>query len=802
MEDKRVELERLNPKDENPLVRPGYPTVPGYPAESLSYGYGYPAADKGPINFRAIWRTILKRKWLILVIIFIVTSAATIEVYRTKSIYKATASIEVRKDATTLVKTQNIVVQTDDTDAMNTYMYMIKSRPLLLHVAESLKLDQNPKFFDVSSRKSIAEAVQTIFNRVRSSNEPKSPAPIKDIPATDLNKEMSAEEKAKWSPYVGVISGGLSVEQLPAARLIMVSFVHTDPDTAAAVVNTVSQHFIEQNFKSKTENFTKTSEWLDRTTRELKAKVEQAEQAQANYLRDNNMSFVGKTAESTGNLGTDKFLHFYEQVQRAEAERALKQSLYEEVKKGNILALPEVFADTQMGELQKKLRELRVQKSQLEVNYGEKHPKMIELNEQMATVERQIQSNVGTLESKLKAEYEKALREETQLKAILERSKTEATQQNRAEIEYNMLKQEVDTQRSLYNEFLTKTSQVDLQRIEQNNNLQLAEPAEAPTAPIGPDRLKTIVTWMFLSLAAGIGLAFFLDYLDNTIKTVEDVSQYAQLPALGVIPAMGGRNIRKLAGVKKGGTTALAKTTNDGAQTMPGQIAALESRSSVAEAYRVLRTSVMLSSAGGPPKMILVTSGQPGEGKTTTTVNTAVSLAQLGASVLIIDCDLRKPSTHKVFGVDHSRGVSTYLSRNVPIEELIQKLPVPNLSLLACGPIPPNPAELISSEKMKNMLDLLAERYDHILIDSPPLMHVTDPVILSTMVEGVIIVVQAGKSTRDVVRRARQELTAVGAKIFGVVLNNVDFRAGGYDNYYYSRYYESYGNERNEASGD
>jgi polysaccharide biosynthesis transport protein len=798
VDDKRVELERLTPRDENPLVRPGYP-LPGYPSDSLSYGY--PSNDKGAINFRAIWRTILKRKWLILVIVFIVTSGATIEVYRTKSIYKATASIEVRKDATTLVKTANIVVQSDDSDSMNTYMYMIKSRPLLLKVSESLRLDQNPKFFDVTSRKSITEAVQTVFNRVRLSNEPKHPTAIKDIPPTDLNKEMSTEDKAKWSPYAGVIGSGLGVEQLPAARLIMVSYIHTDPETAAAVANTVAQHFIEQNFKSKTENFTKSSEWLDRTTRELKAKVEQAQQAQADYLRDHDMSFVGSAKDSTGNLGTEKFMHFHEQVQRAEAERVMKQSLYNEVKKGNILNLPEMFADTQMGELQKKLRELRVQKSQLEVKYGEKHPKWIEVNEQITTVEDQIKANVGTLESKLKAEYEKALREEKQLKAILETSKTEATQQNRAGIEYNMLKQEVETQRALYNEFLTKTSQMDLQRVEQNNNLKLAEPAEAPTAPIGPDRMKTILTWMLLSFAGGIGLAFFLEYLDNTIKTVEDVANYAQLPALGVIPAMGVRNIRKLAAVKKGGA-ALAKSNAKGALTMPGQIAALESRSSVAEAYRVLRTSVMLSSAGGPPKMILVTSGQPGEGKTTTTVNTAVSLAQLGSSVLIIDCDLRKPSTHKVFGVDPSRGISTYLSRDVAIDELIQKLPVPNLSLLPCGPIPPNPAELISSDKMKNMLLMLAERYDHILIDSPPLMHVTDPVILSTMVDGVIIVVQAGKSTRDVVRRARQELSAVGAKIFGVVLNNVDFRKSGYDDYYYYRYYESYGTNRNEASGD
>ena len=214
-----------------------------------------------------------------------------------------------------------------------------------------------------------------------------------------------------------------------------------------------------------------------------------------------------------------------------------------------------------------------------------------------------------------------------------------------------------------------------------------------------------------------------------------------------------------------------------------------------AEAYRVLRTSVLLSAAGRPPKTILITSGQPGEGKTTTVVNTAISLAQMGASVLIIDCDLRRPTTHKVLGVDHAQGLSTYLSREVPLDQLIQKLPIANLSLLPCGPVPPNPAELIISEKMKDMLHELAGRYDHILIDSPPLINVTDPVILSTMVDGVILVVHGGKSTRDVVRRARQELSTVGAKIFGVVLNNVDLRRDGYDNYYYHRYYSGYGQE-------
>jgi capsular exopolysaccharide synthesis family protein len=223
------------------------------------------------------------------------------------------------------------------------------------------------------------------------------------------------------------------------------------------------------------------------------------------------------------------------------------------------------------------------------------------------------------------------------------------------------------------------------------------------------------------------------------------------------------------------------------------QLVTLDSRSSAAEAYRGLRTSVLLSSAGGPPKSVMFTSGQPGEGKTTTVINTAISLAQLGSSVLIIDADLRKPGTHKVFGIRHTAGLSTYLSgENVAVEDVVHKLPVANLYLMPCGPIPPNPAELVSSDKMKEMLKMLGERFDHILVDSPPLMHVTDPVILSTLVDGVILVIHGGKSTRDVVRRSRIELSNVGAKVFGVVLNNLNLKREGYDDYYYS-YYSSYG---------
>ena len=379
------------------------------------------------------------------------------------------------------------------------------------------------------------------------------------------------------------------------------------------------------------------------------------------------------------------------------------------------------------------------------------------------------------------------------LTALLGQAKGEAIQQNQDAIQYNILKQDVDTNKALYQDFLHQTNQAQAQVVEQQNNLRVIEPAQVPDRANGPKRMLAILLGFLLSTAAGVGLAFLLDYLDNTIKTVADVSRFAQLPALSVVPAVAGNSRRRLASK---GRKALGNGSSRHAESEAAfQLATLDDHSSAAEAYRVLRTSVLLSAAGRPPKTILVTSGQPGEGKTTTVVNTAISLAQMGASVLIIDCDLRRPTTHKFLGVEHARGLSTYLSQEVPLDELIQKLPIANLSLLPCGPVPPNPAELILSEKFKAMLRELAGQYDHILIDSPPLINVTDPVILSTMVDGVILVVHGGKSTRDVLQRARQELLTVGAKIFGVVLNNVDLRRDGYDDYYYDRYYSGYAKE-------
>ncbi|HKQ06562.1 MAG TPA: polysaccharide biosynthesis tyrosine autokinase [Blastocatellia bacterium] len=787
MADERSEIEKI-PSGE--VLQPVYP-------RPVSYGYGQ-EPDAGGINLREIWRTIRKRLWLIIAAAVIITTIVSVEVYRTKSTYQAAAIIEIGKNNTTVVKTADVIVQTDDTDSLRTKMYLLKSRPLLKDVVLRLGLDKNPKFLDANSRKSLLEAVQTIWGKFQAdqASQPaaqQSASQKEALPVRSTNDfSDSVDDSGRLKPYIDVLAEHLNVEEVPNTRLIAVSFIHTEPAIAASVANGVAREFVERDFLNQTDRFTKTSDWLKNTTRDLLTKVREAEQKLADYTREHGIF----STEGKETLTTNRLAELHTQVMRAETDRLLKQSLYEEVRQGRVTQLPEAFSDPRIAALQAKLSELAVRVAQLDVDFGPKHPEVVQVKQQMAVIQDQINAGRKTLEEKLKADYERAVRDEKALSSALNQAKEEAIQLNQDTIQYNILKSNVETAKTLYTEFLQKTNQTDIQLAEQHNNMRVVEPAEMPMSPVGPNRLRTIMIGLFFSLLAGIGLAFLLERLDNTIKTVEDVSWYMRLPALSVIPAISVNGPRRLLpkGRKRGAIAAASiSAATDGEDKMRAiQLVALESRSAAAEAYRMLRTSMLLSAAGHPPRTILVTSGGPSEGKTTTVINTAVSLSQLGASVLIIDCDLRKPSAHTIFGLDHVTGLSTYLSQDVELDGLIHPLQIPNLSLLPCGPVPPNPAELLSSDKMKALLQAMAARYDHILLDSPPLISVTDPVILSTIVDGVILVVHGGKSTREMARRARQDLESVGAKIFGVVLNNVDMRREGYDGYYYQRYYSSY----------
>jgi polysaccharide biosynthesis transport protein len=343
------------------------------------------------------------------------------------------------------------------------------------------------------------------------------------------------------------------------------------------------------------------------------------------------------------------------------------------------------------------------------------------------------------------------------------------------------MSQELETNKQYLNTLVQRQRELQVTSNDRPNEVTIATYSRLKTTPIGPPRFRNILIAFLLSLVAGIGLAFLLDFLDDTVKSLDDVDRHIHLPALALIPASKSDRSRLI------GLTGAPPN----APTEATALAMIEDvRSPIAESYRHLRTSLLLSSAGQPPKTILVTSSQPSEGKTTTAINTAFMLAQTGAEVLIVDCDLRRPRLHAHFEVLNSRGLTSWLSGETDLDQLLQTYDkLPNLKLLTSGPVPPNPAELLGSDEMRRLLGLLGERFGHIIIDSPPAISFTDASILSTMVDGVVLVVHSGRSSRAVVRRAKQQLLDVGAHIFGVVLNNVKQET---QDYYYPGYYSGY----------
>lgn len=771
------------------ILRPRYPKSSADSdlfARGYGYGYGYGEVDDGQMSLRGTLRLIRKRKWLVAAITIIVTSLVALQMYRTPSTYKASTLVEVDKETPLQLKQGELVVQSDDPDSVKTTMLMVKSDPVLQATVEKLGLDNNQKFLHPGEEKPLSEAagslVASIFHRARKVDNAE-----QDLLAV---KEAELDPAKRTDALASKLEPDLSVDLVRDTRALSISYTSTDPQLAADIANGVAQSFIDIKFKGQTEQYTNTSEWLDRSTRELKAGVEKAEQALATYTKEHSIF----SADNKETLTTAKLTHLHDQATRAATDRMLKQSVYDEVKAGRVSSLPEAYLDPKLQAIQKTVGDLETQKAQLSVKFGPANPRVVEVTEQIASLKEQLNSGLKGLEEKLKGDYERAAEDEKSLNTALAAAQVDAVKENQDGIQYNILKQELDTAKSLYTEFLQKTHQANLEVAQQHSNIHVIQPAKPPTEPIGPKRALSILGGFLASFGGSILLVFAMERLDDSLRTTEDVSRYIQLPTMGVIPLIGSESMKRLAAKAKkwAASKAIAPRNGGSDMVMPGLQLRFDAYSAAAEAYRALRTSVLLSCAGAPPKKLLITSSQPGEGKTTTAINTAISLAQLGSPVLIIDCDLRKPSVHRCLGVTNEKGLSTYLSGGMDAEAMILRTTVPNLSVLPSGPIPPNPAELLSSEKMRQMLDGVSEKYAHILIDSPPLINVTDPVILSTMADGVMIVVSWGKSSRDLVRRVRQELISVGAKIFGVVLNGVDLRRDGYGEDYY-RYYSGYG---------
>jgi len=445
-----------------------------------------------------------------------------------------------------------------------------------------------------------------------------------------------------------------------------------------------------------------------------------------------------------------------------------------------------------LEKLREKEADLAVQYAQATTQFGVAYPKVVELNNQLKQLRKEITAEETRMQQRIRDEYLAALQRESLLTTAFEQQKQQANQLNESAIEYSTLKRDAETNRQLYQDLLQRLKEAGVSAGLRSSNIRVVDIARTPTHPIKPNVPRNLELGLLFGLACGLGLVFVLESLDTSIRNTEELSAISALPALGIIPLQLSSNGQLRKRLKT--VSALIEKAES-----PTLITYARPQSEAAEAYRALRTSILLSSFGAPPKVILVTSAMPQEGKTTVSANSALVLAQRGSRVLLVDADLRRPGIGKLFGIRPRGGLSTLISGSDKFEDVLLPCPeVPTLWILPAGPIPPQPAELLGSSVMKDLIAHWRDSYDHVIIDTPPCLSVTDAVLLSPEADRVILVARSGQTTKAALRRACDVLLQVNARVMGVVLNALNRRSGegyyyqyGYSGRYANRYYHN-----------
>lgn len=758
------------------------------PLTDLSSVKSYGPAATEPTQLRDYLFVILKRKWLILSLCLIVTSLVAVQMYRQPSIYEAQATIRIEQRKANVLQTKEFIIGGQpDPNFWGTQLKLLESPALARQVVLTLDLQNNPQFFGGGqSQGGFFSKLKSLFSKEKAKAivSPAAPSGLQLVSEAQLKEQpLTPQELAALEPYEDMIIANEEVDGIVGTNLFTIKYKHTNPEMAQKIANTLAEVFSYNNLERSTFGSNRAEDMLTRQIAELGSKIRFTQERQFNYARAHNLPLV----LSGQNLEDQRLSQLSEQFLQAQNARKTASAIYENARSAtDPFSIPQVQMSARVTKLRDRLSELKERRDTLLVIYTPEWPEVKKLDAAIKPLQEELaraaQETIGTL----KGAYESALAHEKSIESMYGQQKGVTTQQTRDQIEMASMANELETNRQYLNTLTQRQKEIQVASGDRGNEVTVENYSRLGRV-VGPPRVRNVMIAFLLSLVAGIGLAFLLDFLDDTVKSLDDIDRYVHLPALAMIPAS--RNVNRLKGM----------ATN----TPPSESTALamidDVRSPIAESYRHLRTSLLLSSAGQPPKTILVTSSQPSEGKTTTAINTAFMLAQTGAEVLIIDCDLRRPRLHAQFELPNARGLTTWLSGEKDLDSLIQTSEkTPNLKILTSGPVPPNPAELLGSDEMRKLLGVLGERYAHIIIDSPPAISFTDASILSTMVDGVMLVVHGGRSSRAVVRRAKQQLLDVGANIFGVVLNNVRVEA---QDYYYSGYYSHYYSEGEQGQG-
>jgi len=689
--------------------------------------------------------------------VFVLASAAMmIQGYTTLQLFQAQAQIMIEDERATAVPGLNgpdTAFYEDPEPYYNTQYRILKGRDLTRRVIKKLNLATVPEFNGTAEPPTtpmtlLRDAQERVMRLVR---------PAKPQPQEPVQVDETSDESALVTTFVSRVD----VAPIRGSRLVNVSFTARDPKFAALAVNTLVDEYVDQNLQVKVQSSQNMLEWLAKELEKQQQKVSQSEQALSDYRDKKN----ALSLDDKQNIVTQRLTQLNDAMIKARTIKAQKDAVYSQVRamSGSTSpdAIPVIASNPSIQSLKSKIADLSQQRAQLADKYGEKWPAVQSVNANIQEAKSQLDAETAKALQTIKNDYETAVLEERTLSGNLDAAKADAQDLSRKSVGYNVMEREAKSNRQVYESLLAREKELSVASNSRANNVRVIDRAEVPRAPMTPGGRRTWLMSLAVGMVLAVGVAFGLDYMNDTIKTPEDVSRRLKLPFLGLVPSVRG---------EKHPVLTSSHVPHD-----------------FGEAFRSLRTSLIAKYPGDGTKIIIVTSAQPLEGKTTTAANIAMALAYGGARVLLVDADMRRPGLHRPLRLTNERGLSQVLIGQARVRDVIQRTVDPNLLAITAGKTPPNPSELLASERMKTLLSNLSHGpFDWIIVDTPPVLAVTDAVILAPGVSGVTFVVGAEMTRRRLAERAIETITSSHPKVTAVVLNKVDFAR---NKYYYSRYH-------------
>ena len=698
-------------------------------------------------SLSSYWQMLRKRRATVFTIAVIVTVLGAFYAFKTKPVYSATAKVEVNAEIPPLQQAD---------DPQNSQMTGVSDGYLQTQV-------------DILKSNDIAWQTISQFGLDRSAGS--DPAGQADEAST-----LGGAEDMR-SRLLAAFESHLQVSLAPGSNIVLVQFESTNPNLAARIPNALVDNYLEYNFKSQYDATHQVSDWMAKELDDLKQKVVKSQQALVNYEEQNDIAHDGDGS----NLSQVALSDLSKELTAAQNELASKRALYDAAKR-NPSAAGLLTKDPVLSTLQGEYGQLQTQYAKALSLYGPKFYKVVQIRNQLTELQQLMQQQQKREEAQVQADYSAAIQQVGILSSAVNTQKSEVQKTSQLQIPFNILKNEYQTNQNLYQSLLQRLKDAEVSAGLRATNIHVLDRAMYPVAPIRPRKSLDIAVGLLSGLLLGVTMAFVQEALDTSVKRPEDLENSLGLPILGVIPK---------AESLPSGRPWLSRRPSGALGMIEGSVLKLPS-SPIAEAYRALRTSVLLSSAPHPPQVLLFTSAQPREGKTSTCVNLALSLAQLNKQVLVIDADLRKGQIHKILGLPRAAGLSDVLTGSKGNGDVLTQVEdVPNLWVLPAGARPPSPADLLSSPTMEEMLREFRQRFEFILIDSPPLLLVTDPAILSKFADGIVLVTASERTTLKAVKRVQRILNTAGERFLGAVVNWVDTRRDG-DYSYYRNHYNYY----------